>query len=80
MGATQTLHCRACRYSWGPVGVRPWVPDQPYQAFLLCLDCRRPQSQVLSNGERARCMHCSSERVESLSRCPACDAPAVSWT
>lgn len=79
MSLPQTLRCRACGWSWGPVGVRPWSPDPPQQVFLLCLDCRAPQSQLRMPGEPLRCGHCGSARVEPLRRCARCDAPDPAW-
>lgn len=77
---TQTLRCLAYGYRWGPVGVHPFVPDGPFQAFLLCLDCRKPQAQVLLPGELPRCTHCASARIEGLTRCPDCDTGDLSWS
>jgi hypothetical protein len=76
------LRCRRCRWSWGPIGVRPWLPGGPEQLFLLCEGCGAPQALLLdpgAPGSSPRCGPCGSDRLVPLTRCPACGADEPRW-
>ncbi len=82
MSSPMTLTCRSCRWSWGPVGVRPFVPDGPQQLFLVCGSCARPQARTLEpSAERdsLSCSACGAPELRPLSHCPRCDAQDLSW-
>ena len=82
MSSPMTLRCRACGWSWGPVGVRPAVPGGPAQLFLACSACAKPQSRTVEPGHdpaSLTCTACGAGALRPLNRCPGCDSDSLSW-
>jgi hypothetical protein len=81
MSTAMTLSCRACAWSWGPVGVLPFFPGGPDQRFLRCAACDTPQARVLAPGQRVEalaCAACGAVALVPLAHCPRCGG-GVDW-
>jgi len=78
---TQTYHCPACAYTWGPVGVAPYVPDAvEHQVFLVCGACDAPQARTsASDGRELECGRCGEGTLAPLDGCPSCGAREARW-
>jgi hypothetical protein len=82
MSSTMTLTCHRCRWSWGPVGVRPASPQGPSQAFLIYEACGQAQARTLAAGASPAalpCARCDTPGLRVLTRCPRCDSDGMSW-
>jgi predicted amidophosphoribosyltransferase len=82
MSTPSVLSCPACRWSWGPVGVQPFVHGGPQQAFLICGACEHPQARITQPGQLPAelcCSRCGAAELRPLVRCPACGAEGLRW-
>ncbi len=74
---TQTFRCDGCGYTWGPVGVEPFVPDAAeHQLFLYCAACRTPQVRKAATPVGLSCASCGAEGLTGLRACPNCGGAA----
>ncbi len=78
---TQTFFCGSCGYTWGPVGVKPYVADAPeHQLFLVCGGCRTPQAHTTALAPAdLDCVACGAARLGNLDACPGCASAEARW-
>ena len=80
MTLVQSYRCKSCNFSFGPIGVGPYMPARP-QVFRYCQDCAKGQSLVIQDRDKPlACVHCGSTRLEDVqSKCPVCGSKDVGW-
>ena len=80
MSTPMTFRCPACGFSFGPVGVIPFVPDAPeQQLFLFCTSCKAPQVRMGHSALEMACNKCGEESLVGLVKCPGCDGDKADW-
>jgi len=80
MSTPMTYRCPACGYSFGPVGVLPYVPDAPeHQLFLYCQSCHTPQARMGQTAVGMACSKCGEQALMGLVKCPGCGGDKADW-
>ena len=79
MTLVQSYHCKSCNYSFGPIGVGPYMKERP-QVFRYCRDCGQGQTLIAPPGTLLKCAHCQSPQlVDVQENCPKCSSTDVHW-
>ncbi len=81
MSLVQYLVCDACKFQFGPVGVKPHQPAaQRQQLFVLCNQCRNPMVIDDIPGQiTTACNVCGACDFSALNQCPVCASSDVHW-
>ncbi len=80
MSFVSFFRCPACGFSFGPVGVAPYIPDaEVHQLFLFCEACRQPQVQNAATAVDLPCSKCGEKKLVGLSNCPDCGSADTHW-
>lgn len=79
MTLVQSYHCKSCNYSFGPIGVGPYMRQRP-QVFRYCRACRQGQTLIQHPDTPLQCAHCQSTNLDDVQgKCPICGSKDVFW-